>query len=101
MVSDRLAYAVLERGVEAARPPSVAFPPRVAREVSALAVSPDAVPKGLLARFVVGASEAADDERVAHLRRVLASTLSNHRAALHSGGHHDSGSAASSSMANS
>lgn len=81
MVSDRLAYTALE-GVEARVPERVAHPKSIADEVVPMAVRADDVPGELLARFVPDLSSRADDERVRHLRRMLAGALTWHRVAL-------------------
>jgi predicted AlkP superfamily phosphohydrolase/phosphomutase/predicted Zn-dependent protease len=82
LVSDRLAYTLLERGVDGGTPAQVAYPPATDRELRQLVRGPESVDAALVTSFVRGGAAAGADERVAHLRRMLAGALTYHAAAL-------------------
>lgn len=74
MVSDRLAYSLAETGPAPAT--RLAYPPSFEKEALALRVQPADVDPGLVAGFARDAREG--DERLAHLRRMLAGALTYH-----------------------
>lgn len=78
LVSDRLAYTLGDFG--AAPAAKLAHPPAFEKEVLALRVKPADVNAKLVESFAQGAP--AGDERVAHLRRILAGALTYHAAGL-------------------
>jgi predicted AlkP superfamily phosphohydrolase/phosphomutase/predicted Zn-dependent protease len=74
IVSDRLAYSLAETGPAPAT--RLAYPPSFEKEALALRVRPTDVDPGLVGSFAKDAREG--DERIAHLRRMLAGALTYH-----------------------